>query len=315
MASMNDKERFKQAVGCISLQLQRRLMPLAEQIGQTAMEIRLRINRPLCIVCTDNTYYVMKNGGLSNAPVSSEMLCISRVDISDTFHNICNYSVYMRQNEIVNGFITLKGGHRAGICGTAVCDNSKITNIRDISSINIRIARERKGCGKDLIRSVKRIDKGLLICGAPCSGKTTVLRDIARLLSTEYGKCVSLIDERGELAGTMSGIAQDDIGMCDVFDCYQKSDAINQAIRSMAPDIVVCDEIGSQRDFEALEHSLNCGVSIIATAHAADKYELRKRECIYKLARMGAFPNIVFLSDKNHPGKITSVAEAKDVFS
>lgn len=314
MTSIDDNGRFKQAISCLCPPIYKRLLPLSERLSNSAQEIRLRINRPLSIVCPDVTYYVTANRGLTSTPLQNTMLNVTRADITDTFHNICNYSVYTRQNEIVNGFVTMYGGHRAGICGTAVISNGKITNIRDISSINVRIAREHKGCSQNLYNKIGSFKKGVLICGAPCSGKTTVLRDLARILSLEAGKNVSLVDERGELAGTSSGTFQNDIGLCDVFDSYKKSEAMIQAIRSMAPDIIVCDEIGSKDDVEAIEHSVNCGVTIIATAHAANEDELRHKENIRAIAKTGAFSKIVFLSNKNSPGEIVKIAEVGDVF-
>lgn len=314
MTSINDEGRFKQAVSCLSPPIYKRLINLADRLSASAQEIRLRVNRPLAVVCPDVTYYVTIQGGLTSTPIKDSMLNVTRADIADTFHNICNYSVYARQKEIINGFVTIHGGHRAGICGTAVMNNGMITNIRDITSINVRIAREHKGCAKRLIERLGEINKGVLICGAPCSGKTTVLRDLARILSTESGKNVSLIDERGELAGISSGVFQNDIGMCDVYDSYKKSEAMMQAIRSMAPDIIICDEIGSNEDIEAIEHSVNCGVTIIATVHSSSEYELKRRENIRSIVKTGAFSKIVFLSNKNSPGQIVKISEAGDVF-
>lgn len=311
MASIENSGRFRQVLSCLSPQLCKKLLPHEKNLSSIAQEIRLRVNRPLTIVCPKVTYYVTKNGELVSTSIDNTMLIVNRADISDTFHNICNYSVYTRQNEIVNGFVTVHGGHRAGICGTAVLNDDKITNIRDISSINLRIAREYKGCAEKLYQKISSFDKGILICGAPCSGKTTVLRDLARILSEN--KTVSLIDERGELAGTTSGIFQNDIGMCDVYDCYKKSEAMLQSIRGMAPDIIICDEIGSQEDIIAVEQSVNSGVVIIATVHTSSEYEIKRRENIQKLLKTGAFSKIVFLSNKNTPGEIVKIADAGDV--
>ena len=314
MTSIQDKGRFIQAVKCLCPSICKRLYPLSERLENSAHEIRLRINRPLCIVCTDNTYYVTSNGGLTSTPIDGSMYNVTRADIADTFQNICNYSVYTRQNEIINGFVTMFGGHRAGISGTAVVNNGKIVNIRDISSINIRIAREHKGCAKQLLDRLGNLRGGVLICGAPCSGKTTVLRDMARILSTQCGKNVSLIDERGELAGAVSGVFRNDVGMCDVYDSYKKSEAMMQAVRSMAPDIIICDEIGATDDIEAIEHTVNSGVIVIATVHAANEYELKHKENIRRIFRTGAFSKVVFLSDKTAPGKVVRISEAGDTF-
>ena len=295
LAEQNEK-RFTAALNCLCKNISRRLLPLA-------------------LVCPDNTYYLTQNGGLSNTILDGAMLVVSKADIVDTFNNICNYSVYNRQNEIVNGFVTMYGGHRAGICGTAVVNNGKIVNIRDITSINVRIAREHKGCADSLYNKIIAVSGGVLICGAPCSGKTTVLRDLARLLSTKGKKNVALIDERGELAGTASGKFQNDIGMCDVYDSYSKSEAILHAIRSMAPEIVICDEIGSKEDIYAVEKSVNCGVRIISSTHCANEYELKQKANMVSLMKTGAFQTLVFLSNRTHAGEIVKISQVGDNFA
>jgi stage III sporulation protein AA len=312
---ISDESRFLQAISSLSSGLYKVLMPLSERLCKTIQEVRLRVNRPLAVVCKGVIYYITAQGGLTSTPLSDSMLIVSRADVTDTFHNICNYSVYSRQNEIVNGFVTMNGGHRAGICGTAVTSAGNITNIRDISSINIRIAREHHGCAKQLADAVGDLSSGLLICGAPCSGKTTVLRDYARILSTDGGKNVSLIDERGELAGTSSGYFQNNIGFCDVYDSYKKSEAMMQALRSMAPDIIMCDEIGEDDDIAAIEHSINSGVIVVATVHAADLCELRRKKNLVNIIKLGAFSKLVFLANKKCAGDITEILEVGEVFA
>lgn len=314
MKQTTDEFRFLQAISCLNSSLYRYVSPLADKLSSTAQEIRLRVNRPLAIVCTDITYYLTLQGGLISTPLLGTTLCVKRSDIVDTFNNICNYSVYSHQNEIVNGFVTMSGGHRAGLSGTAVLSEGKIKNIRDISSINIRIAKEYIGCAKKLDKKIGDIkDGGVLLCGAPCSGKTTVLRDYARLLSSEKSLNVALIDERGELASTSSGIFQNDIGFCDVYDGYKKSDAMLHSIRSMAPDVIVCDEIGGEDDVNSIEQAVNCGVIMIASMHASSVDELKCKQNIMKLLELSAFSKIVFLSGKNTPGEITDIISAGDL--
>lgn len=309
MDKNNSNNRFIYAIRCLPQSLSKLLTQHIEKIGGQVQEIRLRVNRPLCMVCPGVTYYLTANGCLTSTLLNAPMLTVSRSEINDVFHNICNYSVYSRQNEIINGFITMQGGHRAGICGTAVVGDGKITNVRDISSINIRISREHRGCCEGLLKNLGNINGGVLVCGAPCSGKTTVLRDIARIISLEYSKNVALIDERGELAGTSFGVFQNDIGLCDVYDGYIKSFAMNQALRSMAPDIMICDEIGSADDISAIENAVNCGVTLIASVHASNEYELKRKGEICRLIKLGAFSKIVFLSDKNEPGRVIRICD------
>lgn len=209
----------------------------------------------------------------------------------------------------------MQGGHRAGICGTAVFDNEKIVNIRDISSINIRIAREHINSSSELLSKVKSISKGLIICGSPCSGKTTVLRDLARKLSLEQDMKVSIVDERGEIAGTVKGVCQNDIGLCDVLDGYSKADGIIHSIRSMSPDVVICDEIGGFDDVKAILQSANSGVSFIATVHADNEDELIKKPFIKELIKSNVFEKAVFLHNRKNAGKIKSVSVCKELLN
>lgn len=315
MTGLNNEGRFVLAIRSLSQNIYKRVLPLLPKFCDTAQEIRLRVNRPVAIVCPDTTYFLTEQGGLTNTIIDGAMLTVSRGDLTDTFHNICNYSVYSKQGEIVNGFVSMHGGHRAGICGTAVCEGGRVVNIRDISSINIRIAREHKDCSRPVIDRLNPDFNGVLICGAPCTGKTTLLRDMARILSTEYNKRISLIDERGELAGTSSGILQNDIGLCDVFDLYDKPSGIIQAIRSMSPDIIVCDELGTQRDIDAVEYSVNSGVSFISTLHCSGVEELKKKANIRRLIEIGGFKTLVFLDSRSSVGRVSRIMKVGDVFA
>lgn len=315
MSSLNLKERFIQASSPLTTNISKRLIMLPDFIQENAQEIRIRLNRPLSISCSDNTYFVTENGCVTNKIIDQPMISANQKDISDIFHNICNYSVYSRQNEIKNGFVTMQGGHRAGICGTAVIENEKISNIRDISSINIRIAREHKGSGKEILNRIKTLSGGLLICGSPCSGKTTVLRDIARLLSLEYDKKVSVVDERGEIAGTVRGVSQNNIGLCDILDGYSKAEGIIQSIRSMSPDVVICDEIGGFDDVKAILQNSNSGVSFIATVHCKNTKELVKKPFIKELLKSNVFEKAVFLQSRQNAGKINSFVDCGDILN
>ena len=293
--------------------LANRLICIPENIKLGVQEIRLRVNRPIALCTPEDTYYITKNGCLTNTPLDSAMLSVCQKELFEVFNNICNYSVYARQNEIKNGFITLRGGHRAGICGTAVFDNNRISNIRDISSINIRIANEHINCSKVLLEKIKLFDGGLLICGAPCSGKTTVLRDIARLLSTEYKRKIAVIDSRSEIAGTYKGVYQKDIGLSDVLDGYSKTDGFSHAIRCLSPDTIICDEIGSDDDVISVENAINSGVSVIATVHCSNKRELLRKESIKKLLKLRGFDTVVFLDSRKNAGKILQMVNCNEL--
>jgi stage III sporulation protein AA len=257
-------------------------------------EIRLRLNKPISVTLNDTIKTADKNGQLVGYCDNSYI--VTEQDINDSFNSICQYSVHSFQKEITGGFVTVQGGHRAGICGTAVVKNGQLETIKHISSINFRIARQVFGAADEIMNSVFSAGAdGLLIAGPPSSGKTTVLRDLCRQLGKKYK--LSLIDERGEIAAVYHGISQNDVGIyTDVFDGYCKADGIETAVRVMSPDIIVCDEIGCENDISAIKHAMNCGVKIIAAVHAGNLEELKCRKHIMLLIKNGAFRNIAVLS-------------------
>ena len=307
----NKRKRFISAASVISMELLPFMQNAPKCVTDNAHEITLRVNRPLCVLSGTKRYYFTKNNCVTDAILSNEMVTCSSRSIFETFQNICNFSVYSKQNEINNGYITLKGGHRAGICGTAVINKGEIVNIKDISSINIRISREFIGCSDELYQKLN-LKSGVLICGAPCSGKTTLIRDLARRLS--YESKVSVIDERNELSSTVNGVAQNDMGLCDIFDSYIKSDAIIHAVRSMSPDIIICDEISTDADVSAIISGVNSGVSFVATIHADNFEKIKNRTIFKKLIDTNAFSKIVFLDTRDNAGKITAIYDASDCY-
>ena len=271
-------------------------------------EIRFRVNRPaaVCAYCLKGSncaypkiLYITENGQLTYNPASAA--AVTEQDVRRTFEAVCQYSVHSFQREISQGFITVRGGHRVGFCGTPVVHNGTVENIKNINSINFRIARELIGCSAKLFDTC--FSDGLcslLIAGIPSSGKTTVLRDLTRLLGGRFK--VSAIDERGELAASWNGTPQNDIGLnTDVFDDYGKAEGISAAVRVMSPQIIVCDEIGSEEDFSAIRGAALSGVCTVAAAHAADMSDLLRK---FPKENLNIFDRIAFLPG---PGKISSV--------
>ncbi len=295
-------ERFNMCAKGLNQRLQNAVMQIPNHIKAQIQEIHIRVNKPVALYCSNVTYFLTANWQIVSHWFSDNMLVATHSDIYETFQNLCCYSVYSRQTEINNGFITIKGGHRAGICGTALYNGESISSIRDISSINLRIAREIKGVSKVILKNIDINKGGVLICGAPSCGKTTMLRDISRVLSTEENLKVCVVDERSELGGTYSGVLENDLGLCDVLNGYKKQDGIMHAIRCMSPNVVVCDEIGSDDEANSIKECLNSGVKIIATAHCANIEELFAKPQTCRLICTGAFEYIVFLSDRHSPG-------------
>ncbi|MBQ9375641.1 MAG: AAA family ATPase [Ruminococcus sp.] len=270
-------------------------------------EIRLRLGRFLTATLFGKEYFVTHDGRLRSVPENA--VCVDAYDIDTAYKRSLSNSLHSYHREIANGFITTKGGNRVGFCGTAVLDskdNYSIDTLKHISSVNIRVAREVLGSG-DVLYS-KAFAEGaasLLIGGPPACGKTTVLRDLCRLIGGRYR--VSLVDERNEISASSDGVAQNSVGeLTDVFNSYTKSEGITIAVKVMSPEIIVLDEIGVKGDLSALSYAVNSGVKLVATCHAGSFDELKKRPAVSKLLKEKVFDYAALLGTGSMCGQLTS---------
>lgn len=213
-------------------------------------------------------------------------------EISECIKSFCHYSLHSFERELKEGYVTLKGGHRAGFCGSAVIKNGELETIKNISSINIRIAREIKGCAEQLKNIVFSENfRGLLIAGKPMSGKTTVLRDLCRMIGNEHK--LAVIDTRSEIAASYEGVSRNDVGIfTDVLDGYGKQEGIEIATRVLSPEYIACDELTGETKYADL--CLNSGVKIIFTAHCDAMEQAKKLPVI----QTGAVSDIVMLGGR-----------------
>lgn len=286
-------ERFDQLLNYLPDNLKKVLIALDPKMKISAEEIRLRANRPLTITVMGSQFFVLKNGTCMLP--REDCITVTVENLESVFYSICHHSVYSHNDSLCEGYISLSGGHRAGVCGRVVLKNDNIETVRDISSINLRIAKEVPHCADKIIKNFN--GGGILICGGPGTGKTTLLRDIARNLASGCNeKClkVSVIDTRGEIAAVSKGIPGADIGStADIITGIPKPKGIEIALRTLYPDIIIFDELGDDAEVAAAMQSFNSGVTIITSAHAGNLQDVKKRKQIMNLLNSGSIENVV----------------------
>ena len=309
---------FKEAISFLSDYLQSVLNKVSNNESCKIEEIRLRAFKPVILNFKDKSSFINKHGELifEINNVHRNILVSSKNDLEISLKKMCNYSMYSYQKEINSGFITLKGGHRVGICGTAVYEYDKdlyIGNIKDISSMNIRINQKIDSLDEDILNVVKSNFRGIILVGSPGSGKTTILRNIAKVLSEEFSfnkknvlQKVALVDERNEFSGNYMGISQNNLGYADILVNYNKKDAIYHSIRSLSPDVIICDELGSLEDIEAIKFGVSSGVKFILSIHAGSAEEFYKRNIAKEILKLNSFDKIIILSN-TPPGKVKKI--------
>lgn len=285
-------------------------------------EIRLRVNAPLLIICNNLESYVTPEGNLTKH--TKEAYRLSRQELKETLEYISSYSLYAFEEEIKQGFITIQGGHRVGLAGKVVCDENGIRNMKFISFINVRLSHQIPGCGDKVLPYLyekKRIVHTLIISPPRC-GKTTLLRDLIRQISNGTngevrqfsvnvpGMTVGVVDERSEIGACYQGIPQNDLGIrTDILDCCPKAQGMMMLIRTMSPQVIAVDEIGSRAELEAMEYAMNCGCKLIATVHGSSLEDIRSKPVLSKMVGEQWFERYVIL---NNEGKIGNVDQIYD---
>jgi len=273
-------------------------------------EIRLRVNRPVFVKAKNKEYFVSRSGLLKTD--AQDVVKMDEKDMDRIVHHICHASPYAYEEEIKRGYITVKGGHRVGLSGQAVLvENDVINTLKNISFINIRIAHQIKGAGKDLLRYIYENGKvqNTLIISPPGYGKTTLLRDLIRSISD--GNCYakgmncSVIDERSELAGCYNGIPQLEVGIrTDVMDSCPKSIGMMMAIRSMAPQVMAVDELGTAEDIKALFAVIRSGCSILATIHGESAKDVAGKSFLKEVMDENVFSRYIIIKNQNRETQI-----------
>ncbi len=287
--------RLAEILGYMPNHLQKILGRTVELTGDSIQEIRIRNNLPLIINTTCGSFAVLCDGNISPAVGGAYMVKSS--DIQQIFRAVCENSVYAFSEDIRQGFVTIRGGHRVGITGRALTKDGEVESFRDISSLNIRVAREVIGSANyiiDQIHSSKGIANTLIVA-PPMGGKTTVLRDIARQVS-DKGIKTAIADERGEIAALYRGIPQNNVGVqTDVIENAPRADAALMLLRTMSPQLIITDEISTEKDAMAIRQCFGMGVTVVASTHGSSIEEVLKREYLKPLLCDGGFEKIILL--------------------
>lgn len=315
-----DKNIFNSVLENFSVELKIPLTRLPVRIKDNIEEIRLRAGCPLSVYSEGRDIFISWDG----VPTydAKDALILDSAAINKTFQILCNYSVYALSDEIRNGFITIKGGHRIGLGGKVIYGDRGIEGIKNLSSINFRIAREKQGISNDIIKFLFSNGEFLntLIISPPKCGKTTLLRDIIRNLSNGMaserirGHNIGVVDERSEIAGMYNGIPQKDVGIrTDILDSCRKSLGIMMMIRAMSPEIIAVDEIGGSDDIAAIEDALRAGIKVLATVHGSGYDDIKNRRNLRELISEGIFHRYIVLDGSNHVGTIKEIRNSKDL--
>ncbi len=298
-----DVKGYTAAVSLLPHVLQGPLLQVDASVSRRVQELRLRAGQAISLGFEGEEWFVTENGKVT-AQRENGVVC-DEGSLRRIVDRILEYSVYAHQEELRRGFVT-SGGCRVGIAGTAIIDGGQITGYRAISALCIRVAREHKGCAKTLLPLL--CENGVhsaLICSEPAGGKTSILRDLASQLA-DRRLSVTVIDERGELSagGALSG--------CDVL-CYApKAPGIEQAIRCLAPRVVLLDELGTADELAAVCDGFLRGVPMIATAHLRTPEELYRRDGLRSVLERGVFDYVILLCGRHTPGHIAQVLRTEE---
>lgn len=307
-------EKFNSIARLMPLNIKKVICDLPNDTKSHTLEIRIKSDRCINLITENDIYFLNKDGTISENFDFFKSLKLSFAELNDFFWRLCSYSIYSFQNQIKNGYITISGGNRVGICGEIVYEKGEISNIKNITSLNFRIAKEIKDCSEKIYEKIKYDCAGVLIVGAPCTGKTTILRDLARIFSTQNPmKKVVIIDEKHEISAFNAGKIEFDIGFSDVLAGVSKHEGAMMAVKHLSPDIIICDEIGNKRDCEYITECLNSGVRFIASMHANSLEEFKLRPQSKFIFESRAFEYIVLLNKSSKMGEVKSIYKLSEI--
>ncbi|MFC7783379.1 stage III sporulation protein AA [Rossellomorea sp. GCM10028870] len=278
-----------------------KVLSLPQDLIDRIEEIRVRTNRVLEVTARGKPYFLSYT--------------VTEEDSEQLINKLSRHSFYTLEEELKRGYITIEGGHRVGLAGKVILEGGVVKGIRNLSSFNIRIARQKLGIAQSIFPYV--YDNGwkhTMIIGSPQTGKTTLLRDLARMISTGVPEKkippfkVGIVDERSEIAGCVNGIPQLLFGpRVDVLDACPKAEGMMMLIRSMSPDVLIVDEIGRIEDGQAIQEAVNAGITLVMTTHGSTFGEVAKRPVIKDIVNLQTIERFVELRRGDEPGKVHEV--------
>ena len=294
----------------------RRILERAAPDFDGLQEIRLRAGRPLAIVERGREVFLTGDGARTREAGAAWR--VTAQELRETMEFVGEYSLYAYEDELRQGYLTIRGGHRVGVAGRTVLDGDKVKSVRYISCVNVRLSHEVPGCADPVLPYLWG-DEGLLhtlIISPPRCGKTTLLRDMVRQISdgsrVRRGYTVGVVDERSEICGCFMGIPENDVGIrTDVMDACPKAEGMMMLVRSMAPEVIAVDEIGRYEDIDAIETVLYSGCRLIATVHGSSLSDIQAKPLFQRLAQEQVFERYVILGDSFRSGHIGEILDGR----
>ena len=298
---MDKRYPWEQAAAVLPEPLRAGLRGLGADRLSALEEVRLRRGFPMTAL-------------LSEGEVDTDTPPIGEEELRQVLENATQSSAHTALDRVRQGFVTLRGGHRVGLCGLVVRRDGGIVTLRELSSLSVRVARPVVGQAGVLLPQLKEGGTfvSTLILAPPGAGKTTLLRELVRGLSDGEGSAplrVGVADERGEIAALWRGEPQLYVGRhTDVLDGCSKAEGLSMLIRGMNPQAVAVDEITDPADVRAVTEAAGCGTALLATAHGGGLEDLRRRPVYRALLSAGVFRRLVVLERRD--GRRTARVEA-----